>query len=235
MSAQLKGRLHRLHCTLAAFAMLVSAAMVSLTATPAQAVNADQFAWPATGHTDANDVAWHRSNENGARAVDIQASTGTPVYAAQSGVVVMASAGCANSNSWGCGHGFGNYVIIRHDRPSVANPLYTLYGHLNRDNLSVSVNQFVSTGTRLGEIALSGTTTGGHTHFAIGTCSTPSSSGPSDYDTNCTVWNGSDTADGTVTKGDPVPGTYAELNGAGGGSSEFPCYRRCWVPYGDHT
>ena len=191
----------------------------TFTAVPAVAVNTNQFAWPATGHTDANDVAWHRSVENGARAVDIQATTGTDVEAAQSGKVVVASNSCANSGSSGCGGGFGNYVIVRHDRTGVSNPLYTLYAHLN-SVLSVSVNASVSTGTKLGDIALSGSTTGAHVHFAIGTCQALWSTGPADYNTNCTVWNGADTTSATVTAGEAVPGTYSGLVALSGGSND---------------
>lgn len=191
---------------IATLVMFLGIPALSLTtATSAAAVPNNQFGWPASGHTDAGEVAWHQSNEDGARAVDIQASVGTSVYAAQSGVVVTASKGCANSNSWGCGHGFGNYVVVRHDRSGVNNPLYTLYAHLN-SNLSVSVNQSVSLGTQVGVIALSGSTTGGHTHFAIGTCATPWYTG-----SNCTVWSGADTSNTNVTHGDTVQGTYSQL------------------------
>src|SRR4051812_3641160 len=102
---------------------LLGASLANLsTAAPAQAA-ADNFYWPASGHTDANDVAWHRAHENGARAVDIQAPLGTDVGAAQSGIIATVNKNCADSGSWGCGGGFGNYVIIRHDRPGVPNPL----------------------------------------------------------------------------------------------------------------
>jgi murein DD-endopeptidase MepM/ murein hydrolase activator NlpD len=183
-------------------------ALALSTASPAAALNNNQFGWPATGHTDAGEIAWHQANENGAQAVDIQASVGTSVFAAQSGVVVTASTGCANSNSWGCGHGFGNYVVIRHDRTGVSNPLYTLYAHLN-SGLSVSTGQGVSLGTKLGVIALSGSTTGGHTHFAIGTCATPWYTGSG----TCTIWNGADTSSATVNQGSATPGTYGQLVG----------------------
>ncbi len=217
----------RLAPIVAAVVMIFGIPALALsTASPAAAVNNNQFGWPATGHTDAGEIAWHQANERGAQAVDIQAPVGTSVYAAQSGVVVTASTGCANSNSWGCGHGFGNYVVIRHHRDGVANPLYTLYAHLN-SNLSVSTGQGVSFGTKLGVIALSGSTTGGHTHFAIGTCATPWYTGSG----TCTIWNGADTSSATVNQGSATPGTYSQLldqntdtdgDGVSNGSDQCP-------------
>lgn len=189
-------------------------ALTSLTAlasSPASAVASNQFAWPVNGSVPAGDIAWHRNAENGARAVDVAASVGSSVHAAQSGTVETVHTGCANSNSSGCGHGFGNYVVIRHNRAGVSNPLYTLYGHLDNSQMTVSTGSVVATGIKLGEIAMSGSTTGAHVHFAIGTCSTPWSAGSWDYDTNCTVWNGGETTAMSVSTSMAVPGTYHRL------------------------
>ena len=177
---------------------------------PTASAAADNFHWPVTGNIPSADVAWHRANENGARAVDIAAGLNSPVGAAQSGVVVTVSKACADSNSWGCGGGFGNYVIVRHDRVGVANPLYSLYAHLGSTSIPVAVGSAVNTGTRLGSVALSGSTTGPHTHFAIATCGRPWSTGPADYNTNCTIWNGPDTAMSGAA-GSPMPGSYSQL------------------------
>jgi murein DD-endopeptidase MepM/ murein hydrolase activator NlpD len=171
MEVRRMGAHRRSHRTLLfVLALLVAVVWPTAAARSAAAVSTDHFAWPLNGRTPAGDVAWHQANEGGSRDVDIQAVVGTEVGAAQSGVVTVASHGCADSGSWGCGHEFGNYVVVRHDRPGVSAPLYTLYGHL-RSSLAVSVGQGVVVGQPLRVIALSGSTTGGHTHFAISACS----------------------------------------------------------------
>jgi murein DD-endopeptidase MepM/ murein hydrolase activator NlpD len=184
---------------------------------PTFALDNNQFSWPASGHTDAGDVAWHQANESGTRAVDIQASWGTAVKAAQSGVVEEVHNSCANSGSWDCDHGLGNYVVVRHDRAGVSSPLRTAYAHLN-SAISVSVGTYVTTGDSLGTIAQSGSSEGPHVHFLISTCPGTMWGG------TCTVWSGADTTSGNVTQGAAAPGTYSQLVGTSSGGSPLGDY-----------
>jgi murein DD-endopeptidase MepM/ murein hydrolase activator NlpD len=89
---------------------------------------------------------------NGAmhEGVDIAAPAGTPVYAADAGVVIFA----------GVLHGYGNTVIIRHDDDYV-----TVYAH-NERNL-VGEGARVACGQQIGEIGRSGRTTGANLHFEV--------------------------------------------------------------------
>jgi len=82
--------------------------------------------------------------------VDIAAPIGTPISAADSGVVIYS----------GKLRGYGNVVIIRHDSHYV-----TVYGH-DSVNL-VREGQQVARGQKIGEMGYSGHTTGPNLHFEV--------------------------------------------------------------------
>ena len=105
------------------------------------------FAWPVRG-TMNQYYAWYH------RAIDIGASVGTPIIAAQSGTVSYAVAG-------GWNYGYGTHVII-----SGANGYETLYAHMS--GLNVGSGQTVVAGqTVVGWVGLTGRTTGAHLHFEV--------------------------------------------------------------------
>jgi murein DD-endopeptidase MepM/ murein hydrolase activator NlpD len=107
-----------------------------------------QFLWPVQQGV----VSSGFGIRNGAMhsGVDIAAPVGTPVLAADSGVVIFS----------GSLHGYGNTVIIRHD-----DDYATVYGH-NARNL-VSEGARVDRGQEIGEIGRSGHTTGANLHFEV--------------------------------------------------------------------
>jgi murein DD-endopeptidase MepM/ murein hydrolase activator NlpD len=107
-----------------------------------------QFQWPVQQGV----VSSGFGIRNGAMhdGVDIAAPAGTPVYAADTGVVIFS----------GTLHGYGNTVIIRHD-----DGYATVYGH-NERNL-VSEGTRVARGQEIGEIGRSGRTTGANLHFEV--------------------------------------------------------------------
>ena len=82
--------------------------------------------------------------------VDIADATGTPIYAAASGEVVMA----------GVSSGYGKRVIIKH-RFGYS----TLYGHMN--SMNVSVGEHVYKGELIGRVGETGRATGPHLHFEV--------------------------------------------------------------------
>ena len=106
------------------------------------------FIMPATGMISAFDKP---GSHAGGYAVDIAASTGSPVYASDSGVVSMAG--------WTSG-GYGNCILIDH-----AGGFQTRYAHLN--SISVSVGQTVSQGEYIAGIGSTGYSTRPHLHFEI--------------------------------------------------------------------
>jgi murein DD-endopeptidase MepM/ murein hydrolase activator NlpD len=97
-------------------------------------------------------------------AIDLSLPAGTTVRAGFSGVVAAARGGCAPSNSWGCGSGYGNFVYIKAPDNSCA-----IYAHLTA--LSVSLGQQVDRYTPVGTVGSSGSSTGPHLHTDRLNCS----------------------------------------------------------------
>ena len=101
--------------------------------------------WPVPGYSYVS--RWMSSYHKGA---DICAPYGTPIYAADSGVVTTA----------GYHYSYGNYVIINH-----GNGYQTLYAHASR--LNVHVGQAVSQGDVIAYVGSTGNSTGNHCHFEV--------------------------------------------------------------------
>lgn len=89
--------------------------------------------------------------------LDIAAPMDTPLHAAASGVVLLATSSVDVT-----GHlaGYGNYVVIGH-----SGGFMTLYGHMDR--LMVSPGQHVNAGDVIGLLGSTGWSTGPHVHFEI--------------------------------------------------------------------
>lgn len=82
--------------------------------------------------------------------VDIGASYGATIVAADGGTVITA----------GSVSGYGNCVVINH-----GNGLTTLYGHMS--SIAVSVGQRVSKGQTIGYVGSTGNSTGPHLHWEV--------------------------------------------------------------------
>ncbi len=104
------------------------------------------FIWPTTERYLSGNDYW-----SGHLGIDIAASVGNPVYAADSGVVVAAG--------WNS-HGYGNMVMIDH-----GNGFHTVYAHLS--SVRVSCGSGVSRGQVVGYAGSTGNSTGPHLHFEI--------------------------------------------------------------------
>jgi murein DD-endopeptidase MepM/ murein hydrolase activator NlpD len=85
------------------------------------------------------------------KGIDIAADVGEPVYAVADGDVIYASDGM---------RGYGNVVILRHDRQRVS-----LYAH--NSALKVSVGDHVAKGSLVALLGSTGHSTGPHVHFEI--------------------------------------------------------------------
>ena len=90
---------------------------------------------------------------HGYNGVDLGAPSGTPIYAAAGGSVVVARAGGWNG-------GYGSYVVISHGNGS-----QTLYSHMSK--VSAFDGQTVSKGDVIGYVGKTGLATGPHLHFEI--------------------------------------------------------------------
>jgi len=85
------------------------------------------------------------------KGIDISAPAGTPVYAAEKGIVI--DAGYKKS-------GYGNLIVIKH-----GNDLATYYGHLSK--IVISDGDKVAKGELIGNVGSTGKSTGPHLHFEI--------------------------------------------------------------------
>jgi murein DD-endopeptidase MepM/ murein hydrolase activator NlpD len=123
------------------------------TGCPAGAVTRGFFAWPAaSGVLSGNDYS------AGHPGIDISATEGEAIYAADSGVVTMSLDG------WNAG--YGSVIQIDH-----GNGYVTLYAHLSQRN--VGKCQSVGGGTVIGLAGNTGNSFGTHLHFEIRSGSTP--------------------------------------------------------------
>jgi LysM repeat protein len=91
---------------------------------------------------------------HGYNGVDIAAPLGTPLYAAASGVVIIAK----DNGAWN--GGYGNYIVIAH-----SNGTQTLYAHASK--VLVTEGQQVAQGEVIGKVGRTGEATGVHVHFEI--------------------------------------------------------------------
>jgi len=112
-----------------------------------------KFVWPTQG-TITSHFGYRNSPTAGASsnhpAIDIGAATGTPVVAADGGVVITA----------GSNGGYGNSVGIKHD-----NGMVTYYNHLYSWN--VKVGDTVAQGQQIAQVGSTGISTGPHLDFKI--------------------------------------------------------------------
>ncbi|NEO26208.1 MAG: M23 family metallopeptidase [Kamptonema sp. SIO4C4] len=106
------------------------------------------YMWPARGTlTSGYGPRWGRMH----KGIDIAAPTGTPIYAAASGVVETAG--------WNNG-GYGNLVDIRHPDGSM-----TRYAHNSK--VVVRKGQRVEQGDQIALMGSTGYSTGPHLHFEV--------------------------------------------------------------------
>jgi murein DD-endopeptidase MepM/ murein hydrolase activator NlpD len=112
----------------------------------ATAYGTGYFMWPTINHSISGNDYW-----SGHLGIDIAAGLGTPVYAADSGVVVYAAP---------IGGGYGLMVMIDH-----GNGYHTLYAH--NSSILVHCGQNVTKGQTISLAGSTGNSTGAHLHFEI--------------------------------------------------------------------
>ncbi len=119
--------------------------------TKATGIGSGDLMVPVTNYTFTSGFKWRWGRLHG--GVDLAVPEGTPVYAADTGKVIVA-------DDSGYGGGYGKYIILDHQ-----NGLKTLYGH--NSELLVSVGDIVEKGERIALSGNTGNTTGPHVHFEI--------------------------------------------------------------------
>jgi murein DD-endopeptidase MepM/ murein hydrolase activator NlpD len=100
--------------------------------------------WPTVGYRITQYFSWRHY------AVDIANKMGTPIYAADAGVVEVC----------GWGTGYGNQIVIDHGGGKK-----TRYGHLSK--VYVKKGDKVSKGQNIGAMGSTGWSTGPHLHFEV--------------------------------------------------------------------
>ncbi|MEG0025841.1 MAG: M23 family metallopeptidase [Bacilli bacterium] len=114
------------------------------------------WAWPtASGYTISSDYSYRISPMTGGRelhdGIDISGTGyGSPIYAANNGVIVQLGFQSMN----------GNYITINHN-----NGYYTIYAHMSSFNTTKGAT--VAKGQIIGYIGSTGASTGPHLHFGV--------------------------------------------------------------------
>ena len=108
-----------------------------------------KYRWPVRGQV----IAAYGANVNGSRndGIDISVPQGTPIKAAENGVVIYAGNGLKE---------LGNTVLVRHDDGTV-----TVYG--NADTLSVARGQKIQRGQTVAVSGMSGNVKQPQVHFEV--------------------------------------------------------------------
>lgn len=113
---------------------------------PNAPVSGSKMAWPTEGYRITQYYSWHHTG------VDIANKVGTPIYAADSGTVIIAAGG------WN--GGYGNTIVIDH-----GGGRRTRYGHASK--LFVKVGDEVEKGENIAAMGSTGRSTGPHLHFEV--------------------------------------------------------------------
>ena len=124
-------------------------AVSSRAGTPISSASAGRFLRPVVGGTISSPFGQRRSGFH--KGIDIAVPNGTPIYAADNGVVKF--------SGWNS-TGFGNLVIIDH-----GDGFLTYYAHCS--SLYVSAGQSVTKGQNICAVGLTGNTSGYHVHFEV--------------------------------------------------------------------
>ena len=106
----------------------------------------NKMTWPTVGTRITQYFSWRHNG------VDIANKIGTPIYAADSGTVVISQGGYNG--------GYGNTIVIDHGGGK-----RTRYGHMSK--LFVKVGDEVSKGENIGAMGSTGHSTGPHLHFEV--------------------------------------------------------------------
>lgn len=116
--------------------------------TPEERVSGKSFRWPVAGP-----VSSGYGQRSGGRheGIDILAPAGTPVLAAERGIVAYAGNGM---------RGYGNAVILDH-----GDGIRTLYGHL--DTIRARPADLLPAGELLGTVGRTGNAATPHLHFEL--------------------------------------------------------------------
>lgn len=115
---------------------------------------------------------WKYSSGNGHYAYDLATNgTGHPVYSITDGIVVACNDGVHDNYTHGLGGPYSgkpsNWIVIEFKNPKTGKTNYAFYQHLKL-GIKVKRGQRVVPGQHIGNVGLTGNTSGPHLHFAVG-------------------------------------------------------------------
>jgi murein DD-endopeptidase MepM/ murein hydrolase activator NlpD len=122
-------------------------------------IAADEVNWPEWDYRYGGVI---EGKELGHSGIDIAANRYTPIIAAGPGVVGWAGYGLMNRDD-DLDDPYGLAVLIEHDFGYNGHRVSTVYGHMER--IDVTVGQRVVAGQQLGLVGITGNSTGPHLHF----------------------------------------------------------------------
>ena len=139
-------------------------------------VEVGKMLWPVGGNGGLiSELPYGYGGYYGHQGLDISASYGTPIYAAENGTVILAK--------WYSD--YGNCVMIQHD-----NGIVTVYAHASY--IHVYEGQRVTQGEAIADVGSTGRSTGNHLHFEVrinGVCMNPINYLPAhEYAPWCVRW-----------------------------------------------
>lgn len=118
------------------------------------------FTWPLQAHTIT--AGWLYNDGSSHGAIDLRASVGTPVYAAEGGTVNWVQAWDGKSKTGN--QSYGNLVRIQHQNYN-GKKLETYYAHLSQ--VVVKQGNSVTEGQLIGYSGATGNCYGAHLHFEV--------------------------------------------------------------------
>lgn len=118
----------------------------NLIKSPKAQSSANKMNWPTAGYRISQYFSWRHPG------VDIANKVGTPIYAADAGVVITSQGGYNG--------GYGNTIVIDHGGGKK-----TRYGHASK--LFVKVGEHVEKGENIAAMGSTGRSTGPHLHFEV--------------------------------------------------------------------
>lgn len=131
-----------------------------------------RLAWPCPNYSRITSYFGGRESPGGGvgsrnhKGIDLGASHGSSILAAESGTVITVSNTCKHDyaktvkTKCSCGGGYGNYLMISHDGGMV-----TVYAHCA--SINVTKGQKVSKGQVIAGVGSTGYSTGNHLHFGL--------------------------------------------------------------------
>ena len=181
--------------------------------------------WPLPGNTKISSPFGMRTHPISGTykmhtGIDIPASAGTAIHAAESGKVTFA--GISGSLT----SGYGRLVKITH-----SNGLETRYAH--QSQIQVTVGQIVVRGQQIGKVGTTGSSTGNHLHFEVrknGTAVNPTSgyvtpsnstTGYTSTDATATSDTSTDSTDTTVSESKEITTVVSKLVKGESAASKF--------------